>query len=99
MGRTHLAPDAGMLFHFDEDAPRTMWMKNTLIPLDMLFISANGEILAIHEQARPGDLTDIDSPGPIRDVLEIAGGRARALGIGVGSRISVPNLIPAQAIN
>jgi len=84
MFRRTLAPDAGMLFDFFNERPASFWMRNTLIPLDMLFIRANGEIVRVHENAIPHDETPIPSGAPVRFVLEIPGGRAAELGIGAG---------------
>ena len=82
-----LPPDQGMLF--PQDAPRVMhmWMKNTLIPLDMLFIDAKGRVIAIHESATPRSEDIITSPAPVKAVLELAGGECARLGIHVGDRV------------
>ncbi|MFN3911989.1 DUF192 domain-containing protein [Hyphomonas sp.] len=90
MFRESLAPDAGMLFDFGEVRPASMWMKNTLIPLDMLFIDANGEVIAIARNAVPGSLRSLGPGVPVRAVLEIAGGRAKELGINPGDKVSHP---------
>ncbi len=87
MFRKSLAPDAGMLFDFITPRPVTFWMKNTYIPLDMLFIAPDGRILNIAAQATPLNETPIPSAGPVRGVLEIGGGRAEALGIEPGDRV------------
>lgn len=81
---TELAQDAGMLFVFADDAERSFWMKNTLIPLDIIFIRVDGKIHHIHENAIPEDLTSISSQGPVSAVLEINGGLAEKLGIKPG---------------
>jgi uncharacterized membrane protein (UPF0127 family) len=82
-----LPPDQGMLF--PEDTPRVMhmWMKNTLIPLDMLFIDAKGRIIGIHERATPRSEDIITSPAPVKAVLELAGGACAQLGIRVGDQV------------
>jgi uncharacterized protein len=82
-----LPTDQGMLF--PQDAPRVMhmWMKNTLIPLDMLFIDAKGHITAIHEHATPRSEDIITSPTPVKAVLELAGGECATLGIRVGDQV------------
>jgi len=82
-----LPPDHGMLFL--QDAPRVphMWMKNTLIPLDMLFIDTQGKVVYIRERTTPQSLDLISSPTPVKAVLELAGGACAALGIKVGDRV------------
>ncbi len=87
MFRTELADDAGMLFDFEGVRQINMWMKNTLIPLDMVFIDADGKVISIARNARPKSLRRIPSGGPAASVLEIAGGRARALGIARGDLV------------
>ena len=87
MFRTSLAPDAGMIFPMGPPRFASFWMKNTLIPLDLLFIRANGQIARIAANARPFSLTPIDSGEPVAAVLELAGGRAAALGIREGDRV------------
>jgi hypothetical protein len=87
MNRRELGADRGMLFDFGEPRETGMWMKNTLIPLDMLFIDTDGTVLAIAENARPHS-ERIISPGfPVKAVLEINGGKAAALGIRPGDRV------------
>jgi uncharacterized membrane protein (UPF0127 family) len=92
MFRRSLAPDAGMLFLYDADHAIEMWMKNTLIPLDMIFIRADGTILNIAERAVPQSLATIGSAGPARAVLEVNGGTAARLGIKPGDRVLYPGL-------
>jgi|TARA_A100001391_G_scaffold183224_1_gene150232 hypothetical protein len=87
MFREELGPDAGMLFDFVEERPTSFWMQNTLIPLDMLFIKADGRIVRIHENAKPMDTTPIPSGEPVRFVLEIPGGRSAELGLEAGARL------------
>ncbi len=84
MFRKSLAPNAGMLFDFKTPQEVNFWMKNTLIPLDMLFIGQDGRIKNIYRQATPQSLTPIPSDGPVRGVLEIAGGRALELDLEPG---------------
>lgn len=84
-----LAPDAGMLFR--EESPRvmSMWMKNTYIPLDMLFIDAKGRIVRIAARTKPHSLDTISSREPVTMVLELRGGEAARRGIRVGDHVRV----------
>lgn len=84
MLRKSMGPYEGMLFDFGETRPITMWMANTLIALDMLFIAADGTVRHIHANAEPLSTRTIDSGGPAKAVLEINGGAARMLGIKPG---------------
>lgn len=90
MYRQSLAPDAGMLFVFDQQAVQSFWMKNTLIPLDMLFVDQRGRIINIHERAVPGSLEPIAAAAPARAVIELNGGTAARLGIKPGDRVIFP---------
>ncbi|MEJ6401724.1 DUF192 domain-containing protein [Yoonia sp. 2307UL14-13] len=81
----------GMLFVYDEPQAVSFWMKNTLIPLDMLFVSPAGEVLSLHENAIPGDLTPIPGGDGVQMVLEINGGLVDRLGIGVGDVLQHPS--------
>lgn len=76
--------DSGMLFLFRTVLPRTFWMKDTLIPLDMLFIEADGTIQHVHSMAKPQDLSRITSGKPCKAVLEINGGLSDKMGIEAG---------------
>ncbi len=87
MFRDHIDENTGMLFVFNEEAERNFWMKNTLIPLDILFIRGDGIITHIHHMAKEKSLDRISSNGKVMAVLEIAGGEAEILGINVGDRI------------
>lgn len=87
MFRQHMADDRGMLFDFEREEPVAMWMRNTYIPLDMVFIRANGTIHRIHERAQPLDETTIPAGAPVRYVLEINGGLAAKLGLKAGDRV------------
>ena len=90
MYRDKLGPYDGMLFDFYQDAPVSFWMKNTLIPLDMLFIAGDGTIRHIHSNATPLSTESIPSQFPVRAVLEINGGSARLLGIKPGDKVRHP---------
>jgi uncharacterized membrane protein (UPF0127 family) len=92
MYRTSLDPDAGMLFDFFDSGEVSFWMRNTFIPLDMLFIRADGTIANIHVNAVPHDVTGIPSDGPVRFVLEIPGGRSVELGIKAGDTVEHPRM-------
>ena len=87
MYRTVLARDEGMLFDFKTPRPLGFWMKNTLIPLDMIFIGADGRILNIAAETTPLSREIMPSHGPARAVLEIGGGLAAEFGIEPGDRI------------
>jgi len=87
MFRKQLGPYEGMLFDFQREAPVSFWMKNTLIPLDMIFIAADGTVRHVHANAVPLSTESIPSQFPVRGVLEINGGSARLLGIKPGDRI------------
>ncbi len=83
----------GMLFVHEDPRPMSMWMKNTYIPLDMLFIDGKGRIQQIVEQTTPHSLALIQSKEPALAVLEIAGGEAQRLGIHAGQHVSHPALV------
>jgi uncharacterized membrane protein (UPF0127 family) len=87
MFRQSLAADAGMLFDFGDTRPAAFWMKNTLIPLDMLFIAADGHVADIHERAVPLSEATIESRVPVRAVLELNGGSVARLGIHRGDLV------------
>ncbi|WP_234188773.1 DUF192 domain-containing protein [Shinella sp. NM-101] len=87
MYRREMAPDHGMLFAFGETRQVFMWMKNTYLALDMLFIGKDGRIRAIKENAEPLSESIIDSKGPIDYVLELNAGTTRRLGIRTGNRV------------
>jgi uncharacterized protein len=87
MYRRTLPADAGMLFDYGRTQPVSFWMKNTLIPLDMIFIKADGTIAGIHERATPLSLEPIPGPAPVRAVLEVNGGTAARLGIKPGDQV------------
>ena len=88
MYRRELPEGRGMLFDFEREAPVAFWMHNTYIPLDMIFIRADGSILRIAENAEPLSDRLIPSGGPVRAVLEVTGGTARKLGIKPGDKVA-----------
>ena len=90
MFRRELPERHGMLFQFDSEANVSMWMRNTYIPLDMIFIKGNGQILRIAENTEPLSERIIRSGGPVRAVLEVAGGTSKKLGIEPGDRVGHP---------
>lgn len=92
MFRQSLASDAGMLFDFGAEREASFWMRNTFIPLDMIFIAADGTVRTIRENARPQDPTPIPSNAPVRFVLEIVGGGAAAIGLKPGDRLEHPRV-------
>jgi uncharacterized protein len=81
MFRDKLAPDGGMLFPMKPPRVISFWMKDTVIPLDMIFIRADGTIARVAAETEPYSLDKVASGEPVAAVLEIAGGRAAALGI------------------
>lgn len=91
MHRTKLRSGHGMLFLWEKSAHRTMWMKNTLIPLDMLFIDARGAITQIAAHTQPHSLRHIRAKHQVLAVLEISGGQAQALNIQTGDYVLHPH--------
>jgi len=87
MFRTSIPDGGGMLFDWVTPRDSQMWMKNTLIPLDMVFINADGTIRSIRENAVPHSLATVDSRGPVRATLELAGGVTAKLDIRVGDKV------------
>jgi uncharacterized protein len=92
MFRRSVPESTGMLFDFKRDQEVTMWMKNTYVSLDMIFIQSDGRIRRIAENTETESLKIIPSGGPVRAVLEVAAGTARKLGIEPGDRIASPIL-------
>jgi len=95
MFRQSLDPAAGMLFVYESPRRAQFWMKNTLIPLDMIFADATGTVTQVHSNAVPGDLTPIDGGEGVVYVLEVNGGLASELGITSGTQFRHP-AIPAD---
>ncbi|MEC7765260.1 MAG: DUF192 domain-containing protein [Pseudomonadota bacterium] len=87
----------GMLFIYESPRPASFWMKNTLIPLDMIFVGADGVVRNVHENAVPGDLTPIRGGDDILAVLEIRGGLSGAIGIEPGAEMRHPAFGDAAA--
>jgi len=90
MYRKELADGKGMLFDFNPEQEISMWMKNTYVSLDMIFIGANGRILRIAENTEPLSTKIISSKGPARAVLEVVAGTAQKYGIRPGDRVGHP---------
>jgi uncharacterized membrane protein (UPF0127 family) len=88
MYRPTMPKDNGMLFIYNSEQPVSMWMKNTLIPLDMLFIHADGTVANVHERAVPQSLATISSQGMVKAVLELNGGTVARLGIKPGDVVA-----------
>ena len=87
MFRPSVPADGGMLFDWGAPRDSTMWMRNTVAPLDMLFINADGTVHHIAEDAVPQSLATIPSGGPVRATLELAAGTVKRLGIRVGDKV------------
>lgn len=92
MHRERMARGAGMLFVYEAPSRAVFWMKNTLIPLDMIFADPTGTVTRVHENAIPHDETPIDGGAGVSAVLEINGGLARKLGIAPGHVLRHPAL-------
>ncbi len=92
MFRESLPRAQGMLFVYERPQRAVFWMKNTLIPLDMIFLDDSGTVTHIHENAVPLDETGIDGGSGVVAVLEINGGLSRQLGLAVGSELRHPAL-------
>lgn len=92
MNRPSMAAGAGMLFVYQKPVPAVFWMKNTLIPLDMIFMDETGTVTRVHSNARPLDLTPIEGGPGVKFVLEINGGLAERLGIAAGTELRHPSV-------
>lgn len=97
MFREHMPTSAGMLFVYDRPQRASFWMKNTLIPLDMVFADPSGLVTRVHPNAVPGDRTSIDGGEGVKLVLEINGGLAARMGIGPGAVLRHPAVAPEGA--
>lgn len=87
MGRTDLPDGRGMLFVFDEEADHVFWMKDTPLPLDMIFVAPDGRIVGVVESAEPRTETPRRAGAPSRYVLEVPGGWTRRAGVDTGGRV------------
>lgn len=87
MNRRSLEPNKGMIFPFEDVRVASFWMKNTLIPLDMIFIRPDGSIANVEANTVPLSLQPVYSVEPVSAVLELAGGRAAELGIKPGDKV------------
>lgn len=92
MFRTSLPEDGGMLFIFADGKPHYMWMKNTLIPLDMLFLNAEGKVLYVKHNAQPGALEPVGIPVPVHAIAELAGGVAEKQNITAGAYLKITGM-------
>jgi len=91
MFRTSMPMSHGMLFELGAPAkPASFWMKNTLIPLDIIYVAADGTIVSIHPNAVPKDLTSIPSGAPVTGAIELNGGRAEQIGLRAGDKVMHP---------
>ncbi len=96
MFRTQMAADHGMLFDFKREQPVFFWMKNTYLPLDMIFVKADGTILSIAENTTPLSEATVPSGGPVRFVFEVLAGTTKRLGIVPGDRVIHPLMRRAE---
>lgn len=87
MDRTEMAEDAGMIFDFGQPRVASMWMKDTILPLDMLFVDGDGTVLAIAHNTQPGSLRQVSAGVQVKSVIELNAGRADALGIKPGDTV------------
>ena len=87
MFRPTVPPDGGMLFDWGRPIDSTMWMRNTIAPLDMVFLNADGTVHRVEENTVPQSLSIIDSKGQVRATLELAAGTAKRLGIRPGDKV------------
>jgi uncharacterized membrane protein (UPF0127 family) len=92
MYRRTLPVDAGMLFLYDKPQPLTMWMRNTFIPLDMVFIGADGKVHRIESRTEPFSTQIISSEGNVQGVLELNAGTAASIGLKAGDEVVYPGL-------
>ena len=98
MFRDHMASSAGMIFVYQAPNHARFWMKNTLIPLDMIFADETGLVTVVHSDAVPQDLTPIDGGEGVMYVLEINGGLAKRIGIAAGAEMRFDLIDPSKAL-
>ena len=98
MFRDHMASSAGMIFVYQAPNHARFWMKNTLIPLDMIFADETGLVTVVHSDAIPQDLTPIDGGEGVMYVLEINGGLAKRIGIAAGAEMRFDLIDPSKAL-
>ncbi len=98
MNRPRMASSAGMLFAYQAPQQTYFWMKNTLIPLDMIFVDATGRVTRVYPDAVPQDLTPIDGGAGVTYVLEINGGLAKRLGLSEGAEMRTAVMAQAGAV-
>jgi|TARA_R110000868_G_scaffold181535_1_gene422445 uncharacterized membrane protein (UPF0127 family) len=91
MGRESMPEDHGMIFTYAQPQRTYFWMKNTLIPLDMIFVDSDNNIIHVHKGAKPHDLTPIPSGGIVRSAIEVNAGIVDKFGISVGDKIVFDN--------
>jgi len=97
MWRSRLDSDAGMLFVFPEMRMLAFWMKNTPLPLDIIYIDAEGRVVSVAESTTPYSEKSLPSAGPAQYVLEVNAGFAKEHGIGPGTRVELPADIQTRA--
>ena len=90
MNRKSLAADHGMIFVFDIDAPREFYMKNTLIPLDIVYVNSGGSVVSIKHGKPLEESPTIPSDGPMKYAIELSGGTAADVGLRVGDKLAIP---------
>ena len=98
MFRAHMASSAGMIFVYQAPTHARFWMKNTLIPLDMIFADETGRVTVVQSDAIPQDLTPIDGGEGVMYVLEINGGLSRRIGIAAGAEMRFDLVDPSKAV-
>ncbi|MGE5608651.1 MAG: DUF192 domain-containing protein [Bacillota bacterium] len=89
MRRDSMPPDHGMLFVFADERPLSFWMKNTRLPLDILYVDAQGRVVSIH-QMKPYDLSTTSSDGPAQYAIELNKGAAASAGVKAGDQLTIP---------